>query len=58
MRDILLPRTDGGVAFQAAIVFPLFGLAIVASHRWRDLQLLVIGLALCTAGLFGVRALH
>jgi hypothetical protein len=58
MRELLYPRTDAGVAAQAATLFPAYALLVIAARRHRDVQVLVLGLALCTAGFFGLRMLH
>ena len=58
MHDLLLPATDHAVAVQAAVIFPAFLIAVAASYRHRDLQRLVVGLAMCTAGVLGLRMLH
>lgn len=55
--EILLPRTDAGVAFQALVVLVVF-----AGLWWpaRRLSVLTLwrGLLLFTIGLFGLRTLH
>lgn len=58
MNDILFPRTDTGVALQAAVVL-LFHIALfLAARRHRDLRLLVVATAFFTFGLFVMRAAH
>ena len=58
LRGILLPSTDAGVFFQAVLAIALFGFLLV--HFWArpDLRLLIIGISIVTAGLFGLRAVH
>ena len=58
LRGILLPSTDAGVLLQAVPAIVLFGFLLV--HFWKspDARLLVIGIAIVTAGLFGLRAVH
>lgn len=56
--DLLLPRTDGGVAVQAAIAAAVFGAALVMVRRDRDLRVFVGGLGMLAAAWFGVRAVH
>lgn len=58
LREILLPRTDAGVYAQAAVVFPALGIALLVVRQDRDLRTFVLGLAVMTLALFGVRALH
>ncbi len=58
MFDILLPTTDAGVAaqFVLLLVITLTG-AWFARHN-KDVLRLVVGLALLTAGLMAIRAIH
>jgi hypothetical protein len=58
MRDLLYPRTDAGVAAQVAVVFPTYALLVAAARRHHEVQLLLVGMALCTAAFFGLRMLH
>lgn len=58
VEELLLPRTDGGVAVQAALAS-----AAVAALAWRvrgdrDLLRLVLGGGMFLAGLFVLRAMH
>jgi hypothetical protein len=56
--DLLLPRTDAGVAAQvigAAVVFVVAGVLV---RRSRDLLWFVGGLASVTFAWFAVRTLH
>ncbi len=58
MMDLLLPRTDAGVAVQFG-VFVTFALATVVRVRRRpEWLVLAIGTLLLGLGLFGVRAVH
>ncbi len=56
MNEILFPRTDAGVAVQAAAVLVVYSLLFLAARRDRDLRLLVIAAACFTFGLFVLRA--
>lgn len=56
--DLLLPRTDGGAALQAAIAAVVFTVVLVKVRRDRDLRVFVSGLGVLTAAWFGVRAIH
>lgn len=55
--DVLMPRTDGGVAAQASGVALVLLLTIPLARRWR-LVTLWVGVALLVAGLFALRAVH
>jgi hypothetical protein len=56
--DLLLPRTDGGVAIQAILAAMALLAALVAARHAPEVRPLVVGLATMTAALFGLRALH
>lgn len=56
--DVLLPRTDAGVAAQAAVALVVLTAAFFAVRRHRELRQFVTGLAVMTLALFGLRALH
>lgn len=56
--DLLLPRTDGGVAVQIAIAAVILVAAFVVVRHDRDLRLAVGGLAVMAAAWFGLRAVH
>jgi hypothetical protein len=56
--DLLLPRTDGGVAIQAVLAAMAFLAAFFAARHASEVRRLVVGLATMTAALFGLRALH
>ncbi len=58
MIDILLPRTDGGVAVQLAILIGGYAVGVFLLRRHRDWLLLLTGVAVLLLALFGVRALH
>ncbi len=56
--ELLLPRTDAGVAVQLVVV-----VAVIAALLWRtwrqpDLRFLVAGAGFFTLGLFVLRASH
>ena len=55
--ELLLPRTDAGVAVQAAIVSVVFGLLFRPARRSGLLQLWA-GVAVFTAGVFVLRGAH
>lgn len=55
--ELLLPRTDAGVLFQAVVVVVVFALLVRPAHRAGFLQLWV-GCLTFTAGLFMLRAVH
>jgi hypothetical protein len=56
--DVLLPRTDAGVAAQAIVAVVVLAAAFFAVRRNRELRQFVTGLAVMTLALFGLRALH
>lgn len=58
MRDLLLPATDGGVLVQVLVAGAVYGAALFATRRNRDVLLFVAGLATMTFAWFGIRALH
>lgn len=58
MLDLLLPRTDAGVAAQAVVAVVIFAVLGYASRNNRDYRILVIGLAMMTVAFFGVRMVH
>ncbi len=55
--ELLLPRTDAGVAAQAGVLTVAF-LLLAPLARRRRLLVLWSGTLLVTAGVFGLRALH
>ena len=56
--DILLPATDTGVALQLVVVLVVVGLLVWRFRANLDVRLLIIGTAIVTLGLMGIRALH
>lgn len=56
--DLLLPRTDAGVAIQGAIVIVAGGLGLYLTRDRPDGRLLVVGVLLVSLAFMGVRALH
>ena len=55
--DVLLPRTDAGVLFQAVLVALVFALLFRPARKAALVQLW-LGAATFTAGLFVLRAAH
>lgn len=55
--ELLLPRTDAGVLFQAIVVGVAFALLLRPARRAELMQLWLGGLVF-TAGLFMLRAAH
>ena len=58
MKDVLLPRTDGGVLAQVVLVLVLMAVTVVLAWRERSLVTLALGVGIFVLGLIGVRALH
>lgn len=58
IKELLLPRTDGGVYAQALVVFPALVVALVLVRRDRDRRLFVLGVLVMALALFGARAIH
>lgn len=58
MSEILYPRTDVGVAVQAALAVVILGLALWRSWARPDLRLVVIGVGVVTLAFMGLRAAH
>jgi len=58
MSEFLLPRTDGGVFVQAVVALCVFAGASWLARRNRDAMTFVVGAAVLTAGLMGLRLLH
>lgn len=58
MTELLLPRTDAGVAVQAVVAVATLGVALWRSWRRPDLRLVVIGTAMVTFALMGLRSAH
>jgi hypothetical protein len=58
MIDVLLPTTDAGVALQFAVVLTAGFVGVVATRRYRDLRLLVIGATVLLVALMALRSVH
>ena len=58
MIEVVLPRTDGGVLAQFVVVSIAAVVALIGLWRWRDLRVLVIGVAVLAYGVMAVRAVH
>jgi len=58
MLEILLPRTDAGVAVQAVFAAVVLVILGVAARRHPDFRIFVAGLTLMTIAFFGVRMIH
>ena len=58
MSDLLLPRTDAGVAVQVAAAAAVYLGALVATRHSPEFRRFIIGLATMTAAFFGLRTLH
>ena len=58
MIDLLLPRTDAGVAVQAIVVTVLAVIALALTWRNRDLRLFAGGLAMITYAWMALRTVH
>ena len=58
MIDLLLPRTDAGVAVQAIVVTVLAVIALALTWRNRDLRLFAGGLAMITYVWMALRTVH
>ena len=56
--ELLLPRTDAGVAAQLGLLAVVVGLALRAAWHRPELRLLVAGGGLTLLGLLGLRAAH
>lgn len=56
--DVLLPRTDAGVATQAAVAVAVLATSFFAVRRNPELRRFVTGLTVMTLALFGLRAIH
>lgn len=57
-REVLLPRTDAGVAAQAVLVAVVGVAAFVAARRNREIRTFVLGCVIFTYAFFGLRAVH
>lgn len=58
MTEFILPRTDGGVVVQVAVLGLLLATGWWATRRRPDARLLLIGVGLVLFGLIGLRAAH
>lgn len=58
MRDILLPRTDGGALAQAVVVTIVLLVALVIVWRSVEARLLVLGVGMLALGWMALRTLH
>jgi hypothetical protein len=58
LRDLILPTTNAGVAFQLGMVLAAGVLGGVVWRRNRDARLFITGATLFGLGLIGLRALH
>lgn len=58
MEELLQPRTDAGVAAQAAVALALVAWAAWRVRRSPDLLRLVLGGGVFLGGLFVLRAMH
>ncbi len=58
VNEILLPRTDAGVAVQLAVIVPALGAAVWFVRRDRELRLFAIGVLVFVAALMALRTLH
>ncbi len=57
-RELLLPRTDAGVAAQVVLVAIVGVTALVLTRRNRDIRTFVLGCVIFTYAFFGLRAVH
>lgn len=58
MIELLLPRTDAGVAVQAVVAAVGFVVALVAVRRQPELRTFVLGVGTITAAWFALRTVH
>jgi LPXTG-motif cell wall-anchored protein len=56
--DLILPKTDAGVAVQVAAALVLGSAAVFVTWRRKEWRLVAIGATLLVFGFFGLRALH
>jgi len=56
--DVLLPRTDGGVAVQLIVVVLVGAIALRVAWRRHDWRIFVLGAWLLSLSLLGARAVH
>jgi hypothetical protein len=57
-RELLLPRTDAGVAVQVAVVAVVGVTAFWLTRRDREIRTFVLGCVIFTYAFFGLRAVH
>lgn len=58
MLDLLLPRTDAGVAVQLIVAITVFAIAIYLVRRHLEWRIFVVGFAVLTLGLMALRTVH
>lgn len=58
LHDILLPRTDAGVAFQVGLVLVVLAFALQRTWAHRDLRIFTMGVGVFVLGLMMLRAAH
>ena len=58
IRELLLPRTDLGVAAEAILAATVLGGAFALVRRDRELRVFVAGFGMFTLALFVLRAFH
>lgn len=58
MAELILPRTDAGVAVQAAALAVLLAVGWWGTRRRPEARLVLIGAGLVLIGLTGLRAAH
>jgi hypothetical protein len=58
MIDLIMPKTDAGVAVQLVVVLLLGSAAVFLTWRRTEWRLVAIGATLMVLGFFGLRALH
>lgn len=58
MIELLLPRTDAGVAVQTVLFVVLFGATVWRLWHRPETRLLLVGSGLVLVGLLGLRAAH
>jgi hypothetical protein len=56
--DLLLPRTDAGVAAQVIGAAAVYLIALVVVRRSPGLRRFIMGLATLTAAFYALRTLH
>jgi hypothetical protein len=57
-RELLLPRTDAGVAVQVVVVAVVGVVAFWSARRDREIRTFVLGCVIFTYAFFGLRAVH